>query len=489
MKHAAAAIAGFLALVLVIVVPGAVSTSASATAACLPAAVSVRGVVPASLRLDAEQQANARLIVTTAVARRLPTRAAVIAVAAALQESTLRNLPYGDLDSLGLFQQRPSQGWGDRLQVMDPAQATQRFLDRLQDVPGWPRLPLTEAAQAVQRSGFPGAYARWEGAAQTVVNGLLDRPPPASAGGRGSVVGTPGLLVLGDNRLAGIGPYLPANFQGGPVTVDIDPARTTAAGLAALRHRGAMLPGTLVVSLGSGDPRSQDRSFARRIDAVLRLAGPDRTVYWLTVPEPRGRKQNRALAAAARANERLQLIDASSAGASSIGDLILRQVGAPVEPEPIAAGAGCADGFGGYGDVPVADCTFLLPRGNPRSCQDAVRWGLSRTDGPAQWSRRCLNFVARAYGYTASGVPTAARFWEAAPGKHPGDLNPPPGALVFWATGDPAGHVALAAGAGTVLSNDIGGAGTISLVRLSDLTTRWGATYLGWAPPFFPQGI
>lgn len=78
-----------------------------------------------------------------------------IALATALQESALRNIDYGDRDSLGLFQQRPSQGWGTPAQIMDPVYSAGVFYDRLAEVPGYSRLPLTVAAQRVQRSGFP----------------------------------------------------------------------------------------------------------------------------------------------------------------------------------------------------------------------------------------------------------------------------------------------------------------------------------------------
>ncbi|WP_219419845.1 hypothetical protein [Pseudonocardia nigra] len=85
-----------------------------------------------------------------------------MALATALQESGLRNLDYGDRDSLGLFQQRPSQGWGSPAEVQDPRYAATQFYDRLVDVPGWTEMPLWQAAQTVQRSAFPTAYAKWE---------------------------------------------------------------------------------------------------------------------------------------------------------------------------------------------------------------------------------------------------------------------------------------------------------------------------------------
>jgi len=111
--------------------------------------------------VTAEQIGHARTIAQVARDRGLPDRAIVIALATAQQESRLRNLDYGDRDSLGLFQQRPSQGWGTEAQVQDPVYAAGIFYDRLVQVPGWDTGRLTDVAQAVQRSGFPEAYERW----------------------------------------------------------------------------------------------------------------------------------------------------------------------------------------------------------------------------------------------------------------------------------------------------------------------------------------
>jgi hypothetical protein len=119
-------------------------------------------VAGSSLPLTPEQVENARVIAAIAQNRGLPERAIVIALATAQQESSLRNLDYGDRDSLGLFQQRPSQGWGTEAQVQDPAYAAGIFYDRLLEVPGWDTGRLTDVAQTVQRSGFTEAYQQWE---------------------------------------------------------------------------------------------------------------------------------------------------------------------------------------------------------------------------------------------------------------------------------------------------------------------------------------
>lgn len=112
--------------------------------------------------LSPAQADNAALIAITTVRRGMPARAATIGLATALQESRLLNIDYGDRDSIGLFQQRPSQGWGTIEQIMDPVYSTTAFYDGLDTIEGYPELPVTEAAQAVQRSGFPDAYAQHE---------------------------------------------------------------------------------------------------------------------------------------------------------------------------------------------------------------------------------------------------------------------------------------------------------------------------------------
>ena len=124
-------------------------------------------------------RSNAATIAAVARSRGLPARATVIALATAQQESRLRNLDYGDRDSLGLFQQRPSQGWGTEAQVQDPVYSAGIFFDRLVEVSGWETGRLTEVAQAVQRSGFPEAYQQWEPMATALAGALLATTPTA----------------------------------------------------------------------------------------------------------------------------------------------------------------------------------------------------------------------------------------------------------------------------------------------------------------------
>ncbi|MER8183566.1 hypothetical protein [Kitasatospora sp. NPDC094015] len=129
--------------------------------------------------LDLVQAANAATITAVALSRGLPERAVTIALATAMQESKIHNLDGGDRDSVGLFQQRPSQGWGTAAQIKDPVYATNKFLDSLVKVPGYARLPLTDAAQQVQKSGFPQAYAKHETNATLVAAALTGREPAA----------------------------------------------------------------------------------------------------------------------------------------------------------------------------------------------------------------------------------------------------------------------------------------------------------------------
>ena len=136
----------------------------------------------ASWSLNPDLAVNASTITAVAVARGLPPRAASIALATAVQESGLRNLNYGDdagPDSRGLFQQRPSQGWGAQEQVMDPVYAANAFYDALVEVPGYQDLPLTVAAQTVQRSAFPDAYADHESEGRAFASALTGQTPAA----------------------------------------------------------------------------------------------------------------------------------------------------------------------------------------------------------------------------------------------------------------------------------------------------------------------
>ncbi|WP_371401109.1 hypothetical protein OHA10_24465 [Kribbella sp. NBC_00662] len=152
-------------------------------------------VVPGALR--AQQVAFAKIIDDVAVRRGLPGQATLVALMTALQESQLQNLTGGDRDSVGLFQQRPSTGWGPAYRILNPTYATEAFFGGsnppsppgLVDIDGWPSMSYNDAAQAVQRSGYPFAYAKQEKAARSIAAqaGInLSRPGDPYAGRAGA---------------------------------------------------------------------------------------------------------------------------------------------------------------------------------------------------------------------------------------------------------------------------------------------------------------
>lgn len=188
---------GFVALTVVCCLGGAVAfffggfndranapDMTNAAACGQNASVPPDGRLPTMKSLASEQVHNAAVIIKVGQQRRIPPRGWVIAIATALQESRLYNLPYlganNDHDSIGLFQQRPSMGWGTPTQVSDPVYSSGKFYQKLVTVTGWQTMPLTMAAQAVQRSAFPNAYAKHEPLATEIVNTLADNAARAA---------------------------------------------------------------------------------------------------------------------------------------------------------------------------------------------------------------------------------------------------------------------------------------------------------------------
>lgn len=139
----------------------------------------VAGCTAGSWQIDTGQAAVASSLVAVVVTRQLPPRASTLLLAAALQESKLRNIPsgQGDRDSVGVLQQRPSQGWGTVAQLSDPSYAAGAFLDRLVKVPNWQTVPAAEAIQAVQISANGSAYAAHEPQAQALADALDGASP------------------------------------------------------------------------------------------------------------------------------------------------------------------------------------------------------------------------------------------------------------------------------------------------------------------------
>lgn len=172
------------------------------------ASVTCVGASTKGSTLTQEQANNAAQIIAVAKRLKISTRGQVIAIATALQESSLRNLDHGDRDSLGLFQQRPSQGWGTPAQIRDIDKSTEAFFGRakhtnnpgLLDVTGWKSLPVTVAAQIVQGSAFPEAYAKHEARSVAIVEaasgetGLCEEVSVGGAGAWKAPLPTNGLM-------------------------------------------------------------------------------------------------------------------------------------------------------------------------------------------------------------------------------------------------------------------------------------------------------
>lgn len=132
-----------------------------------------------TVSLNFDRMANAATISAVGLTKKVPDRGIVVALATALQESKLDNLAGGDRDSIGLFQQRPSQGWGKPEQIKDPVYAATRFYNALLRVRGWADMRVTEAAQRVQRSAYPEAYEKWADEGQILMEALTGQAPGA----------------------------------------------------------------------------------------------------------------------------------------------------------------------------------------------------------------------------------------------------------------------------------------------------------------------
>ena len=170
---------------------------------------------------SAEQMTNAQTIVARAAALGLPKRAAVIAMSTGIVETDLTNLDHGDKDSLGLFQQRPSKGWGSPAQILNPRASTDAFYDRLVTVPNWQSKPAGVAADLVQSSAHPERYAPQEATAAALVDRFWQGPdlPPSAA---------PGTVTNPKAPTSPGAPHLPGSRFRGPGRRWHRPAPTTA---------------------------------------------------------------------------------------------------------------------------------------------------------------------------------------------------------------------------------------------------------------------
>lgn len=191
-------------VLVVVVVDDAAADEGVRGVACAPAGTTSRSVG----RYGPEQMANAKLIVDIGTNRRIPDHGIVTALMAAMTESSLRNLDHGDRDSLGLFQMRPSQGWGSPAQLTDPTYAVNKFYDVLLTVPDWQGLSPGAAAQAVERSAFPDRYNKHEQTAREVLGAVRGVSCPVSSRSHVSLPSNPRAETVINAALSQLGvPY------------------------------------------------------------------------------------------------------------------------------------------------------------------------------------------------------------------------------------------------------------------------------------------
>jgi len=176
-------------------------------------------VADPDLELSTGQAAIAATIAAVASRRDLPARAVAIAYATALQESKLANLHYGDLDSVGVFQQRPSQGWGSAQELEDPIYATDRFFDALTQVPNYQQLPIYVAAQDVQHSADGQAYNQYAAAGTALATAFTGANPHAVWCSYADPAAKPSLVAAGGAMTSAFGLTAQAAAAGGTMTV------------------------------------------------------------------------------------------------------------------------------------------------------------------------------------------------------------------------------------------------------------------------------
>lgn len=287
---------------------------------------------------NAEQASNAAIIYNAAASRGLPAQAAVIGIATALQESTLRNLNHGDRDSLGLFQQRPSQGWGTAAQVTDPVYASNKFYDALVKVPNWASLPVTVAAQRVQRSAYPDAYAKWEAPARAAVD-VLSRTAGGNALSMNPPKDGPGGTVYGSDAPMGTSSSPPVGSGRNVAMV--------AKNLIASRP-----PGSIRYSLGGDD------AYTVAQPTVLDCSSFVDWVYYHAVGRPI--QQGRTTAAYQQSWSKATAVSVETAKATK-GALLF--IGSPAHHVEVSLGNGMTAAAHTDG-VPLAQQVNISPAGN-----------------------------------------------------------------------------------------------------------------------------
>ena len=516
----------------------------------------------------AENVGIARAAAGEAGARHLPRRALVVILATGFQESGVRNLTYGDRDSVGWLQQRA--GWGSVAERMNPRLAAGKFYDHLVRIAGWEQLPVTVAAQRVQISAFPDAYARWQAKAEQLAALVAGASPTEDTSGGCSGI-TANVATWNPcycNSQANVIAGMQAITAAGADVVGTQEMPTEA------RRRAVMaaLPGYTVTGLDTSTPlwfrtakyELVHEETQRILPRHMPFEGPAQGARFMTVAQLRDRqtgqvvtylnthmlprvqlhgrlntgwprriaayrKQLRVVVNAAQrysaagpvvvmgdfnydgdpdgafgragmraswqvlghatgARRTRDIDQVWSLGAVPSSQQVLRSFGSDHNARLVRFVA-AATASGG-GPVPAG----FSQQGNPRTVEQAIAWmQASMPNGapgePVQGA--CERYMNLAYGL-GGGYPTALAHWNAPGPRSRGYSTPPRGALVFWRTGNPAGHVALSLGNGIVVSTDYNArthryqAGTLSAGSITDID-RWGPR-LGWRAPNFRIG-
>ena len=533
----------------------------------------IGGPATAQGGFSAENVGIARAAAGEAATRHLPRRALVVILATGFQESGVRNLTYGDRDSVGWLQQRA--GWGPVAERMNPRLAAGKFYDHLVRISGWEQLPVTVAAQRVQISAYPDAYARWQAKAEqlaALVAGTSPvddtTPDDGTAGCSGITANVATWNPCYCNSQTNVITGLRAITAAGADVVGTQEMPTEA------RRRAVMaaLPGYTITGLDTSTPmwfRTAKYELVREetqqiLPRHMPFEGPVQGARFLTVAQLRDRQTGQVVTylnthmlprvqlhghlntgwprRIAAYRKQLRVVVDTAQRYSAAGPVVVMgdfnfhgdpdgafgRVGMRASWQVLGHAAGAkrerdidqvwslgavpssqqvlgsfgsdhnarlvrfvaAAAAGGGGPVPVD----FNRQGNPRTVEQAIAWmQASMPSGapgePVQGA--CERYMNLAYGLPG-GYPTALAHWNAAGPRSLGYTTPPRGALVFWRTGNPAGHVALSLGNGIVVSTDYNAhthryqARTLSAGPIGDID-KWGPR-LGWRTPNFRAG-
>ena len=529
-----------------------------------------------SSEFTAEQQAIAASAYKVAAEMGIPRRGMVVILAAGFQESGVRNLSYGDSSSVGWLQLISSNG--SYAQRMNPAYSARWFFGYLKKVPGWESLPVTVAAQRVQRSAYPGAYAKWEDDAERLLASLGPQTPlgndpvnpavpdkpttPSGPCATGSGVRVGSWNIYHSNADVNVSAGMAAlgaqtDVIGGQEFNESAYVTAALVGLPGWKVLGDDTRQPIFYNPGVLTPVASGK--IRAWTGATPAGIPERWITWVTFRTPNGSQFSTTNThMLAQIEKHGQLDTAHEPVRTRLAVIQLRTLAAQVKKlakaGPVMStgdfnavptnnalagamgGAGLSPNWATLGVVPThgtrtidyvwstitpaaqtvlakfgsdhspvvvtypADQASLnvaagpTPAawshlGNPRTPEQAIAFLQARMPGGIPGYRvqgHCEGYMTRAYG-NAGGYPTAIAHWNAAGEKHPGMDEPPRGALVYWRTGNAAGHVALSLGGGRVISTDFNGtsyqAGVVGEGPITALD-KWGAR-LGYRPPSF----